>query len=105
MKKVIIIILCLFIYYGTTQLVKSQGSTNVTYDDSPVSDSEKATIVNSAKAFAYLLVNIGLMIAAAPTAKRLFRGEPGAYKGVLVWCGGIITANLVIELVLSTFWK
>ena len=95
MKKKYILIYFLIFICG---LVNSQ---NVTFDDN--NGVSKGPIIASVEAFVYVLVNLGLAIGAVPTAKRIFSGEPGSWKGVVAWLGGIIMANVLIDPIVKAF--
>lgn len=98
MDKKLILIGSLIIICG---LIYGQGPTNITWDDE--SGVDKAAMIVNTKKFTYVLVNLGLAIGAIPTAKRLFTAEPNAWKGVSVWLGGILAANLLIDPIVQAF--
>lgn len=66
------------------------------------SSSDQEALLTGVNEIAYVLINLGLVIGAIPTAKRLFQGEPGSWKAAMAWGGAFITANMAIALV-STY--
>lgn len=90
-KRIFITIL----FYFYTLHIFCQG---LQFDNNANSDNQ-ATLLSTVNTIAYLLINLGLAIGAVPTAKRLFQGEPGAWKAAMAWGGAFITANMAIALV------
>ena len=66
-----------------------------------VNPADQQSLFDGVNKIAYILINLGLAIGAIPTVKRLFMGEPGAWKAALAWGGALLTANMAIALVSS----
>ena len=91
--KVLIFTILLFCVYCVN--VKSQSAaTNITFDNGSPLDT--SGIRDQVEALSYILINMGLAIGAIPTARKCFRGDPGAIKAIYAWLGGIVTANIAI---------
>ena len=95
MKKIILIV------FGLQAFLSVLGQ-SLTFDQGDVN---KTAAISSAKTFAYILINAGLLIGAAPTGARLFRGEHSARKEVVNWLIAALICNILIEAIPAIFIK